>query len=71
MIAGLVFVPFLVSAGQVTSNLIVSAKVTYNCSMQSSESGIQLCTNNPSMPSKQKFEFERSALVQLKMAVSQ
>ncbi len=55
--------PFLVSAGQATSNLIVSAKVTYNCSMQSSESGIRFCTNNPFMPSKQKSEFESSAVV--------
>ena len=64
MIAGLVFMPFLVNAGQ--ANIVVTAKIVYNCSMQTVGSGIEFCTNNSSMPSKQKFDFENSAVVLVK-----
>lgn len=66
MIAGLVLVPCLASAGQATSTFQVSASVVYNCSMQTSGNRINFCTNNPTMPSKQKFEFESSAIVLVK-----
>lgn len=66
LIAGLLFVPFLVNAGQATTTFHVSAKVVYNCSMQLSNSSLQFCTNSLSMPDKQKSEFVSSAVVVVK-----
>lgn len=63
-IAGLLFVPFLVNAGQ--ANIQVSANVVYNCSMQTSGDSIKFCSNNSSMPNNQKFEFKSSAVVVVK-----